>query len=109
MFGKRWALPIVLLVVNAFAFGQAQDGKLQIHHIDVGQGDGAVLISPKGEIVLFDMGEDMKRKDCQPAIAYLDQLETAHSIRISGSGQHSDLCGAEDVLVEEAIRSLKRA
>jgi len=74
MLRRSWALPIVLLFVNALVFGQAQDGKLQIHHIDVGQGDGAALISPKGEIVLLDMGEDMKRKDCQPAIAYLDQL-----------------------------------
>ena len=74
MLRKSWSLSTVFAFATVFAFGQAQNGKLQIHHIDVGQGDGAVLISPKGQIVLFDMGEDMKRKDCQPAVAYLDQL-----------------------------------
>lgn len=40
------------------AFGQA-NGKLQIHFIDVGQGDGALLVSPQGETVLFDGPRDL--------------------------------------------------
>jgi competence protein ComEC len=57
------------------ALGQAANGNLQIHHIDMGQGDGAVLISPNGAVVLFDAGRDIaKRKDCSSEIGYLDQL-----------------------------------
>jgi beta-lactamase superfamily II metal-dependent hydrolase len=82
-----------LLFVGAFAFGQAQNGKLQIHHIDRGQADAAVLISPNGEVVLFDMGEDMKRKECQTAIAYLDQLGIQHIDYIFVSHYHFDHIG----------------
>src|SRR5512140_3061517 len=32
------------------------NGRLQIIHLDVGQGDGAVLISPLGQVVMFDDG-----------------------------------------------------
>lgn len=54
---------------------QTANGHLQIHHIDMGQGDSAVLISPQGSVVMFDIGRDMaKRKDCSAEIDYLDQL-----------------------------------
>ena len=39
------ALCALFLACGSSAFGQA-NGKLQIHYMDVGQGDGAVLISP---------------------------------------------------------------
>jgi hypothetical protein len=46
---------IPLLLVPGFAFAQA-NGKLQIFHVDVGQGDGALLISPQGQMAFFDDG-----------------------------------------------------
>ena len=39
-----------LLGFGALARG---NGKLQVHFTDVGQGNGAVLVSPQGEVVLF--------------------------------------------------------
>jgi hypothetical protein len=39
--------------------------------MNVGQGDGAVLISPGGQIVLFDSGV---RNNCDLPLAYLQQL-----------------------------------
>jgi hypothetical protein len=56
------------------------NGKLQIHHMDVGQGDGAVLISPAGEVVVFDAGEDMKRKDCTPCLLLGPTRSKAHRL-----------------------------
>jgi beta-lactamase superfamily II metal-dependent hydrolase len=47
------------------------NGKLQIHYMDVGQGDGAVLISPRGETVLLDDGV---AKQCGRTIGYLQSL-----------------------------------
>jgi cysteine-rich repeat protein len=35
----------------------AMRGRLEIHHIDIGQGDATVLVSPGGKVVLFDSGE----------------------------------------------------
>jgi len=46
---------LVTLWATITAHAQA-NGKLQIHFMDVGQGAGAVLISPQGEIVLLDDG-----------------------------------------------------
>src|SRR5215469_17112902 len=70
---------------------QVADGKLQIHHIDMGQGDSAVLISPKGKVVLFDAGRDMARKkDCSAEIDYLDQLGVTRIDYLFVSHYHYD-------------------
>jgi beta-lactamase superfamily II metal-dependent hydrolase len=81
-----------LLVVVSASFGQA-NGKLQIHHMDVGQGDGAVLISPAGQVVLFDVGEDMNRHDCTRPVSYLDQLGIKHIDYLFVSHYHFDHIG----------------
>ena len=49
------ALLSTILCLPALAVAQA-NGTLQIHYMDVGQGDGAVLISPLGQVVVFDNG-----------------------------------------------------
>jgi competence protein ComEC len=51
--------------------GSPMNGKLQIHFMDVGQGDGALLISPQGQTMLFDNG---KRLNCDAPVSYLQQL-----------------------------------
>jgi beta-lactamase superfamily II metal-dependent hydrolase len=79
-------------LLAAIAFGQA-NGKLQIHHIDVGQGDGAVLISPAGQVVVFDAGEDMKKRDCTRPVSYLDQLGVKHIDYLYISHYHFDHIG----------------
>jgi len=52
---RHLLLPPSLVLLSVSAFGQV-NGKLQIHFMNVGQGDGAILISPRGEVVLFDNG-----------------------------------------------------
>jgi beta-lactamase superfamily II metal-dependent hydrolase len=80
------------------------NGKLQIHFMDVGQGDGAVLISPKGEVVLFDDGV---LNNCDKPIAYLQQLGvTAIDYHIT-SHYHADHIGcAAQVLQQFPLRKL---
>ena len=51
----RSAAIALFVVTAASVFGQ-ENGNLQLHFMNVGQGDGAVLISPLGEVVLFDNG-----------------------------------------------------
>ncbi len=46
------ALLSTILCLPALAVAQA-NGTLQIHYMDVGQGDGAVLISPLGQVVVL--------------------------------------------------------
>jgi beta-lactamase superfamily II metal-dependent hydrolase len=83
------------------AFGQA-NGKLQIHFIDVGQGDGALLISPLGETVLFDNG---KRGNCDLPVSYLQQLGTTRIDYMIVSHYHDDHIGCTtEVLTEFPIQ-----
>ena len=59
----------LLTVLQSITWAQAQ--KLQIHFMDVGQGDGAILISPNGETVLFDNGV---YNQCTKPMDYLTSL-----------------------------------
>ncbi len=95
------ALLVGFMLFAVFVFGQVANGKLQIHHIDVGQGDGAVLVSPRGEVVLFDMGQDMKRKECQTALAYLDQIGIRQIDYLFVSHYHFDHIGCIPAVLKQ--------
>lgn len=71
------------------AFGQG-NGKLQIHYMDVGQGDGAILISPQGETVLFDNGVGEK---CEKPLQYLSSLGITQIDYMIISHYHADHFG----------------
>jgi beta-lactamase superfamily II metal-dependent hydrolase len=88
------------LLFSALASGQA-NGHLQIHFMDVGQGDGAVLISPGGEVVLFDVGKDLKRRECTRPVAYLDQLHVTKIDYIFVSHYHFDHIGCIPDVLEQ--------
>jgi beta-lactamase superfamily II metal-dependent hydrolase len=87
---RRVALALLTgLLVASSAFAQA-NGTLQIHYLNVGQGDGAVLISPQGEIVLFDDGVV---NQCSGPIAYLASIGVTHIDYHIASHYHSDHIG----------------
>lgn len=72
------------------------NGRLQLHFMNVGQGDGAVLISPGGEIVLFDNGV---RNNCDLPVSYLQQLGVREVDYHIASHYHDDHIGCtEEVL-----------
>jgi beta-lactamase superfamily II metal-dependent hydrolase len=43
--------------VGTCGTGSWTPGKLEIHHINIGQGDSTLIVSPTGKTVLFDAGE----------------------------------------------------
>jgi competence protein ComEC len=89
---KRKSILVALLglfVFTTLTLAQ-QDGKLQIHFMDVGQGDGALLISPQGEMVLFDDGA---LKFCDKPVAYLHELGVQKIDYHITSHYHSDHIG----------------
>src|SRR6266851_8783236 len=88
------------LAFGGIASGQA-NGRLQIHHMDVGQGDGAVLISPGGQVVLLDVGEDMKKRDCTKPVSYLDQLGIKHVDFLFVSHYHFDHIGCIPAVLDQ--------
>ena len=69
------------------------NGQLQIHFIDVGQGDGAILISPLGQTVAFDIGRDMVGGSCDKPVAYYRQLGIRKLDYLIVSHYHEDHIG----------------
>jgi beta-lactamase superfamily II metal-dependent hydrolase len=74
-------------ITSALAAG---NGKLQIHFIDVGQGDSAILISPQGESVMFDDGNS---KSCEKPLAYIESLGISSVDYHVATHYHSDHIG----------------
>jgi beta-lactamase superfamily II metal-dependent hydrolase len=85
---KATAVTFVCFVF--FACLAQENGKLQIHFIDCGQGDAAILISPLGETVLFDDGV---LKKCDKPIAYLKKIGIKAIDYHVASHYHSDHIG----------------
>jgi competence protein ComEC len=80
------------------------NGKLQIHFMDVGQGDGAILISPSGHTVLFDNGV---WGNCQKPMAYLKKLGIQQIDFMITSHYHADHFGCtQEVLSKYPLTNL---
>ena len=90
-------LHLFFLCFTSLTFAQ-ENGKLQIHFIDVGQRDGAVLISPKGEVVLFDNGVQGL---CDKLISYVQQLGVTRVNYHIASHYHSDHIGCTAEVLRE--------
>ena len=89
-------LALIIICLLAPPVLHAQDGNLQIHFMNVGQGDGALLISPNGATVLFDNGV---RNNCDLPISYLDQLGVTTVDYHVASHYHSDHIGCTQQLL----------
>ena len=59
----------------------------------MGQADSAVLISPRGQVALFDVGEDMKVKSCAKPLASLHQIGVSKIDYLIVSHYHYDHIG----------------
>lgn len=84
-------------LLAAGAFGQG-NGKLQIHYMDVNQGDGAILISPNGQTILFDNGV---KDDCEKPLAYLRGLGITEIDYMIISHYHADHFGCTTEVLDE--------
>ena len=80
------------LALNGLLWSQG-NGNLQLHFMDVGQGDGALLISPNGSVVVFDAGMDLQVETCDKPVSYLDQLGITNFAAIFLSHFHTDHLG----------------
>src|SRR5205823_993767 len=100
--GLTVALLSAILVATPSAARSAGDGTLQLHFMDVGQGDGAILIAPDGETILFDDGV---RGECDRPLYYLRQLGIDHIDYHIASHYHADHIGcATEVLQAFPLR-----
>jgi len=83
----RLVIALSLGFLAALQLWAQGNGNLQIHYIDVGQGDGALLITPSGKTVLFDSGAMVAPGR---TAAYLDGLGVKKIDYLVTSHYHSD-------------------
>jgi beta-lactamase superfamily II metal-dependent hydrolase len=95
-------LPALLftLLLATGAAAQPGNGKLQIHHIDVGQGDGALIISPLGQLALVDDG---LYSNCPAFVDYLTGLGITSFDYNFVSHYHADHIGCLDDLLGAGV------
>ncbi len=86
---RFWIASLCLPFGVSLLFGQA-NGKLQLHFLDIGQGDAALLVSPLGETVLFDNGV---AGHCDEEVSYLQQLGVSKLDYHIASHYHADHIG----------------
>jgi len=101
---RRFLVPFLtialVILYSACASAQLANGKLQIHHIDVGQGDGALIVSPQGQIVLVDDGT---YTNCSPFVNYITGLGVTDFDYNFVSHYHADHIGCLDDLVNAGV------
>lgn len=76
-------------------------GRLQIHHIDVGQGDGALLVAPNGQTALFDSGNVY---DCSGIKKYLRDKGLTRIDYHFLSHYHADHMGCLEQLAQAGVQ-----
>ena len=79
--------------VTAPASAVTANGRLQIIHLDVGQGDGAVIISPLGQVVMIDEGDAVTNAMGVTVLAQLQALGVTHVTHHFVSHYHQDHIG----------------
>ncbi len=93
-------LLIALLLPGTGALAQLGNGKLQIHQIDVGQGDAALIVSPLGQLAIVDDGD---YSNCAPFVNYLTGLGVADFDYNFASHYHADHIGCLDDLLAAGV------
>lgn len=96
------ALFAAALLAPAPASAVTTNGKLQVIHMDAGQGDGAVIITPGGQVVLIDEGTNFQvgssPQSCSRVRSTLQSLGVTHVDIHFASHYHADHIGCLDSL-----------
>jgi beta-lactamase superfamily II metal-dependent hydrolase len=96
-------LALLLTAPSIPAAAVTPNGRLQIVHLDVGQGDGAVLISPLGQVAMFDNGPGGSGVSGLTVVQQLQALGVTHVDHHFASHYHSDHIGDIDGIVNAGI------
>ena len=78
----------------------AVDGELELHHIDVGQADATLIITPADETILIDTGD--WRQSGEEVIEYLEAHDIDRVDHLVSTHAHADHIGGHDEVIEWA-------
>ncbi|WP_226006900.1 ComEC/Rec2 family competence protein [Natrinema salinisoli] len=73
-------------------------GELEIHHIDAGQADSTLVVTPAGETILIDTGE--YRDDGETVIDYLKAHDIDRIDHLVATHGHADHIGGHPEIIE---------
>ncbi|MFA9416854.1 ComEC/Rec2 family competence protein [Natrinema sp. HArc-T2] len=73
-------------------------GTLELHHIDVGQADSTLIVTPSNETILIDTGD--YRDDGQAVIDYLEAHDIDRIDHLIATHGHADHIGGHPELIE---------
>ncbi|MDG5818700.1 ComEC/Rec2 family competence protein [Natronococcus sp. A-GB7] len=76
----------------------APAGELEIHHVDVGQADATLLVTPSGETILIDTGD--WRDDGRDVIDYLEERGVDRIDHLVATHAHADHIGGHAAVIE---------
>lgn len=74
------------------------DGELEVHHIDVGQADATLIITPANETILIDTGD--WRQSGEGVIEYLEAHGIDRIDHLVATHGHADHIGGHDEIIE---------
>ncbi|WP_425601090.1 lamin tail domain-containing protein [Halosolutus halophilus] len=74
------------------------EGELEIHHIDVGQGDSTLIVTPANETILIDSGD--WRQDGSEVIAYLEAQGIDRIDHLVATHADADHIGGHAAVIE---------
>ncbi|SDD56500.1 MBL fold metallo-hydrolase [Natrinema hispanicum] len=78
--------------------GSTIEGELEIHHIDVGQGDSTLIVTPANETILIDTGD--WREDGSEVIAYLEAQGIDRIDHLVATHADADHIGGHAAVIE---------
>ena len=93
------AAAVLALTISQSSLGAVAavaNGRLQLHFLDVGQGDAAVIISPQGQVVLVDNGV---LNQCGKPVNYLAAIGVSGIEAHVASHYHADHIGCTDQVI----------
>lgn len=79
---------------------EANSGELEVHHIDVGLADATLVITPAGETVLIDTGDEDAAGE--PVIAYLETIGIERIDHLVATHAHPEHTGGHAAVIEWA-------
>lgn len=101
--GLAAGLLISIATASAALATAPGNGRLQIIHLDVGQGDGAILISPNGQVAMFDDGTGSTGAIGKTVVQQLQALGVTSIEHHFCSHYHSDHLGGTPSIVNGGI------
>ncbi len=103
---RRWAWVLAAALwaplVVSLAPAAHPDGRLALHFLDVGQGDGAVIRTPGGRFVVVDAGPRSERADAgrRVVVPFLARQRARHLAALVVSHAHADHVGGATAVLD---------